>query len=254
VAWLQSWLQSFHVDSCPRAWQEFWQHSGATGFSVRQSRWPDLVVGNELRERLSGRVPPADAEWMPGRVRVHLVALGGIEIRSRSEQSGAEGDCLFVRGSRIVGVEVEMHLLGSPIRPVGRNMVRRQLHTDPPLSSAVDDAVPIVVLEDVPAENASPERTLGIKVGCIEHDHLAHHVHERHTTRVIANWTISLGTGLSCFADHSVCSSEIICLVRECPPQTASDRAIGHVTGTLDVLRWTLVGFRSLAANGGSCA
>jgi hypothetical protein len=187
--------------------------------------WSALVVsppavGNKPRKRLSGRVPPTDAKRMPGRVRVDLVALGGIEIRSWPEQPGAEGDCLFVRGSRIVGVEVEMHLLGSPIRPVGRNMIRRQLHTDPPLSSGVDDAVPIVVLEDVPAENASPERTLGIKVGCIEHDHLAHHVHERHTTRVIANWTISLGTGLSCFADHSVCSSEIICLVRECPPQT----------------------------------
>jgi hypothetical protein len=44
--------------------------------------------------------------------------------------------------------------------------------------------------------------------------------------------TISLGTGLSCFPDHSICSSEAICLVRECPPQTISDRAIGHATGT----------------------
>jgi hypothetical protein len=151
------------------------------------------AVGNKLRNRLSGRVPPTDAKRVPGRVRVDLVTFGSIEIRSRSEQPGAEGDCLFVRGSRIVGVEVEMHLLGSPIRPVGRNMVRRQLHTDPPLSSGVADAVPIVVPEDVPAENASPERTLGIKVGCIEHDHLAHHVHERHTTQVIANWTFSSG-------------------------------------------------------------
>jgi hypothetical protein len=44
--------------------------------------------------------------------------------------------------------------------------------------------------------------------------------------------TISLGTGLSCIADHSICSSEPICLVRECPLQTVSDRAIGHATGT----------------------
>jgi hypothetical protein len=172
------------------------------------------AVGNKCRKRLSGRVPPTDAKRMPGRVRVHLVALGGIEIRSWPEQPGAEGDCLFVRGSRIVGVEVEMHLLGSPIRPVGPNMVRCQLHTDPPLSSAVDDAVPIVVLEDVPAENASPERTLGIKVGCIEHDHLAHHVHDRHTTRAIANWTISLGTGLSHLSDHRICRSRAVRLAR----------------------------------------
>jgi hypothetical protein len=58
---------------------------------------------------------------MPGWVRVNLVTLGGIEIRSRLEQPGAEGDRLFVRGPRVVDVEVEMHLLGSPVRPVGRN-------------------------------------------------------------------------------------------------------------------------------------
>jgi hypothetical protein len=123
---------------------------------------PDLVAGNELRERLPGRVPPADAKRMPGRVRVHLMAPGGIEIRSWLEQPGTEGDCLLMRGSRVVDVEIEMHLLGSPIRPAGRNMARRQLHTDPPLSSGIDDAVPTVVLEDAPAENACPECTLGI--------------------------------------------------------------------------------------------
>jgi hypothetical protein len=117
---------------------------------------PNLVRGNELRERLSGRVPPANAKRMPGRVRVHLVALGGIEIRSWLEQPGTEGDGLFVRGSRVVDVEVEMHLLGSPMRPVGRNMVRRQLHADPPLSSGVDDAVPIVVLKDAVGGPAFP--------------------------------------------------------------------------------------------------
>ena len=122
---------------------------------------PNLVGGNELRERLSGRVPPTDAKRMPGRVRVHLVALSGIEVRRWLEQPGTEGDCLFVRGSRIVGVEVEMHLLGSPVRPIGRNMVQRKLDANPPLSCGVDDAVPIVVLEDAPAENACPECTLG---------------------------------------------------------------------------------------------
>jgi hypothetical protein len=65
-------------------------------------------------------------------------------------------------------------------------MVRRQLHADPPLASSVDNAVPIVVLEDVPAENASPERALGMQVGCVEHDHLTHHVHDTHITEVSA--------------------------------------------------------------------
>jgi hypothetical protein len=95
---------------------------------------------------------------MPGRVRVHLVALSSIEIRSWLEQPGTEGDCLFVRGSRVVDVEVQMRLLRGSVWPVGRDMLRRQLRADPPLSGSVDDAVPIVVLEDLPAENACPER------------------------------------------------------------------------------------------------
>ena len=68
--------------------------------------FPAQAIGDERRERLSGRVPPTDAKRMPGWVRVHLVPLGGIEIRSRLEQPGAEGDRLFVRGSWVVDVEV----------------------------------------------------------------------------------------------------------------------------------------------------
>ena len=68
-----------------------------------------------------------------------------------------------MRSARIIHMQVQMHLLGNDtMRPVGRNMVRRQLHADSPLSSGVDNAVPIVVLEDVPAEKASPERALGV--------------------------------------------------------------------------------------------
>jgi hypothetical protein len=39
--------------------------------------------------------------------------------------------------------------------------------------------------------------------------------------------------GLSCLACYGISSSEDICLVRECPPQTVPDRAIGHAAGTL---------------------
>jgi hypothetical protein len=38
----------------------------------------------------------------------------------------------------------------------------------------------------VPAENASPERALGLQVGRVENDHLAHHVHDTHPTGVSA--------------------------------------------------------------------
>jgi hypothetical protein len=104
---------------------------------LRALAWLGLpkAVGDDCRDSLPRRVSPADAKRMPGRVRVHLVTLVGIEIRSWLEQPGAEGHRLLVRGSRVVEVEVEMHLLRGSVRPVGRNMVRRQLHADPPLSA-----------------------------------------------------------------------------------------------------------------------
>ena len=54
-----------------------------------------------------------------------------------------------------------------------------------------------------------------------------------HTAMAGMGATISLGTGLSCFTDHGICSSETICLAHECPLQAVSDRAIGHATGTM---------------------
>ena len=132
---------------------------------LRAFCWISLpqAVGNELREGLPRRLPPTNAKRMPGRVGVYLVAFGSLKISSCLEQSRAESDGLFMRSARIIHMQVQMHLLGNdPMRPVGRNMVRRQLHADSPLSSGVNDAVPIVVLEDVPAEKASPERALGV--------------------------------------------------------------------------------------------
>lgn len=121
---------------------------------------------------------PADAERVTGRVGVHLVALFGVEVRSRPEQLGTQPDCLFMRSSAVFDVQVEMQLLGCSMRPLRRNVVGRELHADAPLASGVDDAVETVVFEDVPAEDSSPERALGMQVGRVEHDHLTHDVHE----------------------------------------------------------------------------
>jgi hypothetical protein len=63
----------------------------------------------------------------------------------------------------------------------------------------------------------------------------AHVTGPRLVCRAASVGTISLGTGLSYLADHSICSSEAIYLVRECPLQTGLDRVIGHATGTLAV-------------------
>jgi hypothetical protein len=114
---------------------------------------------------------------MPGRVCVHLVALGGGEIGSRLEQSGTKGYCLFMCGSRVIDVKVEMHLLRRSMRPVGRNMVGCQLNADPPLSSTIDDAVPIVFFEDMAAKDTRPKCTFSMQVGRIKHDHLTHQIH-----------------------------------------------------------------------------
>jgi len=74
---------------------------------------------------------------MCGGVGVHLVAFGGIEAGSWLEQSGTQADGLVMRCARVLDVQVEVHLLcGTSVRPVGRNMVGRELHANPPLSEA----------------------------------------------------------------------------------------------------------------------
>jgi hypothetical protein len=139
-----------------------------------------------IRSTLHGAWPGATTpHWSATPTRPGTRPPGGRRRRIRSSRTRTcTGRSLFVRGSRVVDVKVEMHLLGGPMRPVGRYMVRRQLHADPPLSSGVDDAVPIVVLEDMPAQHACPERALGIQVGGVKHDHLTHHVHDTHPTEV----------------------------------------------------------------------
>jgi hypothetical protein len=79
---------------------------------------------------------------MPGGVGIHLVAFSGDEIRSWLEQSGTQPDGLVMRSARVLDVQVDVHLLfGASIRPVGRNMVGRELHANAPFPGGVDDAV-----------------------------------------------------------------------------------------------------------------
>lgn len=65
-----------------------------------------------------------------------------------------------MRGSGVVDVEVEVDLLGGAIGPVRRNVVRCELHADPPLAVGVNNTVPAFVLEDPAAKQPGPERTL----------------------------------------------------------------------------------------------
>jgi len=124
-------------------------------------------------------VAPPDTERMPGRVCVGLVSLVRIEIGSRSEKSGSQSHRFLVCGSGILDVEIEMDLLRGSVGPIRRNVVRCELHADPPLARGVNDGMPVVVLEHSPAENHGPERALGAQICGVEHDHLAHHTHRR---------------------------------------------------------------------------
>jgi hypothetical protein len=135
------------------------------------------VVGNECCKLLLRRMAPSDAERMSSRIRVRLVSLFGIEIGSRPEQSGAKCHRLLVRSAEIIDVEIEVDLLLATIGPVRRDVVRRELHADPPLAGGVNDAVPVFVLEDSPSKNRGPERTLRVEVCCVEHDDLTHYLH-----------------------------------------------------------------------------
>jgi hypothetical protein len=76
---------------------------------------------------------------MPCRVGIHLMALLSIEV-PRLEQSCAKPYRRYVCNSRIFDVEVEMHLLGSTVRPLRRDVIGRELHADGPLAGRSDDA------------------------------------------------------------------------------------------------------------------
>lgn len=121
---------------------------------------------------------------MPCRVGIHLMALLSIEV-ARLEQSCAKPDRRFVCNSRIFDVEVEMHLLGSTVRPLRRDVIGRELHADAPLAGRTDDAVELVVTEDLPAEDPCPEPALGVQVGRVEYDDLANHVHCPNLARAV---------------------------------------------------------------------
>lgn len=56
---------------------------------------------------------------MPGRVGVHLVALGRVQVLGGQQQPGAERHGLVVRARHVLDVEVEVNLLGAPVRHSG---------------------------------------------------------------------------------------------------------------------------------------
>lgn len=101
------------------------------------------------------------------------MALVAAQIGCRLEQMRAESNRLVVGSTWIVDVQVQMHLLRAPERPVRRNVTRCQLYANPPLAVGVDNAVPCLVRKDVATQNRGPECALGMQVGCVEDDNAA---------------------------------------------------------------------------------
>ena len=122
---------------------------------------------------------PSDAERVTRGICIHLMALPRVEILSGLEEARAESDGYVVRPPWVIDVKIKVHLLLlTPFGPLGSHVVRRQLHTDAPLSSCVEDAVPIVVFDNVPAEDPYPKCALGRQVGSVENDDSSDNLHD----------------------------------------------------------------------------
>ena len=148
------------------------------GLLVYLEACPCEAAGNECGQRLGGRLTPSDAEGVASGIGVDLKALVAVEIGSGLQQPGAERECLLMRRSCVIDVKIEMHLLRTSVRPVRRDVVGGGLDADPPLASGVDDTVPSVIREHVPAEHARPEGTLCAQVSRVEHDDVAYQLHD----------------------------------------------------------------------------
>lgn len=121
---------------------------------------------------------PPDVERVPGWIRVHLVALGRIEVGSGLEQPSAKPHGLFVCRPEILHVQIKVHLLlGVSVRPIGRDVIGSQLNANSPRSVGVDNTVEGVVFEDVTTQHAGPELAFGRQISGVENNDLAHHSH-----------------------------------------------------------------------------
>src|SRR5215211_2636821 len=125
-------------------------------------------------------VDPAQTERMPGRIRVDLEVVDGVDVRRRwLEHPRTERHDTIMGGREVLDPQVEVDLLlGCAVRPVGRDMVGRQLNTD--LRFAVDHHhVPVVLGVDRAVEHAGPEGALRPEICGVEHDDLTIDPHPR---------------------------------------------------------------------------
>ena len=124
---------------------------------------------------------PAQTERMPGRVGVDLETLGGRGV-GRLQHPGTQRDNFIMGGGDVVNVQVEMDLLRRAIGPLRLDVVRGELNGEPPFA-VDDDAVPIVLSNNLAAHQRGPEGTFGREVSSIEDDDLSGKFHSSCHTR-----------------------------------------------------------------------
>jgi hypothetical protein len=120
----------------------------------------------------AGRSLPAEAERMPSGIRVDLEALGRVDVVSRLQEPGTQRYNLIMGGRHVVDMQVEVDLLRRPVRPLGRNMIGRELNPQPWFTVDVD-TVPVVFRFDCATKQSGPKCALGSQVGGVEDDNLS---------------------------------------------------------------------------------
>lgn len=108
---------------------------------------------------------PANAERVPGRVRIDLVVVDRVgHLLCRFKQCASERHDFVVSHFDVVHPKIEMDLLLRPVRPIRWGMVRRKLDPENGLVFH-EHHVPAVVDLDCAVEYRPTEPALGSQVG-----------------------------------------------------------------------------------------
>src|ERR1700758_3284195 len=119
---------------------------------------PSGSCASERSLRAIGHQKPAQAERMSCGICVDLEVVGSCwrPFLCRLEQLGAERHDLLVSGLEVINPQINVDLLRRSVWPLGRHMVRCELHSYSWLT-VHRDQVPMIIRTDGAAKNSSPE-------------------------------------------------------------------------------------------------
>jgi catechol 2,3-dioxygenase-like lactoylglutathione lyase family enzyme len=147
--------------------------SEGCGFDSRRAH----CLAKEIPHCFVVRVTPADAEGVARGIGVDLVPLGCGEVCGCREHARPQRDRFAMCCGNVVDVKIDVNLLRAAVGPVGRYVVRSELHTDDPAVVGIEDTVEVVVGEHSAIEHPGPECAFGCEVAGVEYDHSSHDSH-----------------------------------------------------------------------------